>query len=408
MTPTAKYWDDKYRTFALERNGKSREAGAPLGQAWERAGPKTLAVKEFSSSPARISRFIVQRKPSGRVNLAAAASVYLGMTITMFRVIIASLAALAIAAPTYARDFSGFYTPDLVSGRTPPYVPVSTTASLQLERDVSGQVRFREIGSFRAAGSRSGSAVELSLRDRDGALVGRAHGTISGGRLDLDLELFDRDGPVRSRGRLSLDAVAEWRSSAVTKQKNLRDRGKRFWYDPDFDDSDWEETELPIQSLRTKISNRHSLMRLSVWTMRSSNCLGRCEAAARSGIARRAVDTVRSREIDAVHVSELGMAFADGFSIAERTHQDRRVGCDSGRRFPHLMGVSNQPSSSVIRIRVEGLRLESLAELLIDVMFRAGTALESGGTVTVQPSRVRTRRLPLGGSEVPIPTPSDP
>ncbi len=108
--------------------------------------------------------------------------------------------------------------------------------------------------------------------------------------------------------------------------------------------------------------------------MRSSNCLGRYEAAARSGIARRAIDTLRSREIDAVHVSEPGMAFADGFSIAERTHQDRRVVVTLDADSHTLMGVSNQPPSSVIRIRVDGLRLESLAELLIDVMFRAGTA----------------------------------
>ena len=68
------------------------------------------------------------------------------------------------------------------------------------------------------------------------------------------------------------------------------------------------------------------------------------------------------------------MAFADGFSIAERTHQDRRVVVTLDADFHTLMGVSNQPPSSVIRIRVDGLRLESLAELLIDVMFRAGTA----------------------------------
>src|SRR5216117_3898954 len=113
------------------------------------------------------------------------------MTTRMLQAIIALLASLAVAAPLAARDFSGFYTPELVRDRTPPYVPVSTTASLQLERDVSGQVRFRELGNFRAEGSRSGSVVELSLRDHDGALVGRGRGMISGGRLDLDLELLD-------------------------------------------------------------------------------------------------------------------------------------------------------------------------------------------------------------------------
>ena len=143
-----------------------------------------------------------------RVNLGSASAVYYGMNISMRQAIVPFLAGLALAAPSAARDFNGFYTPEFVRGHGPPYVPVSTTASLDLGQRVSGRLSFRELGSFRAEGARSGSGVELALHDGAGALAGRGRGTISAGRLDLELELLDEDGQVRSRGRLSLETVS--------------------------------------------------------------------------------------------------------------------------------------------------------------------------------------------------------
>jgi len=186
---------------------------------------------------------------------------------------VAFLTALALAAPLAARDFNGFYTPEFVKSLSPPYVPVSTTASFELEQRISGRVTFRELGSFRAEGAQSGSDVELALRDGDGALVGRARGTISGGRLELRLELLDRDGQVGSRGRLSLDTAAEWRASPVTKQKHLRDRAKRFWYAPDFNDSDWEEIELPDNNEFGEDVKRQRYYRSRFWLREPSEAL---------------------------------------------------------------------------------------------------------------------------------------
>jgi predicted nuclease of predicted toxin-antitoxin system len=49
----------------------------------------------------------------------------------------------------------------------------------------------------------------------------------------------------------------------------------------------------------------------------------------------------------------------------------------------------------VIRIRIEGLKAEQLAHLLIRVLEQCGDDLKSGGMVTVTESSVRVRWLPL-------------
>jgi hypothetical protein len=49
----------------------------------------------------------------------------------------------------------------------------------------------------------------------------------------------------------------------------------------------------------------------------------------------------------------------------------------------------------VIRIRIEGLRAEQLADLLARVLKHCGDDLKSGAMATVTESGVRIRRLPL-------------
>jgi hypothetical protein len=49
----------------------------------------------------------------------------------------------------------------------------------------------------------------------------------------------------------------------------------------------------------------------------------------------------------------------------------------------------------VIRIRIEGLRGEELAQLLLDVLSSCADDLAGGALVSVQEEGVRLRRLPL-------------
>lgn len=155
-------------------------------------------------------------------------------------------ALLAAAVPAPARDWSGFFTPELVKDRRPPYVPISATAALEIGPTIVGMLQFRETGEYRVEGRKTGGDVELTLYDGPGAPAGRGRGTISGTRLDAALELLGADGEVRSRGTLSLEAAAGWRASPVLKEKaKLADGARRAWFHPEFDDSAWEEIELP-------------------------------------------------------------------------------------------------------------------------------------------------------------------
>ncbi len=52
-------------------------------------------------------------------------------------------------------------------------------------------------------------------------------------------------------------------------------------------------------------------------------------------------------------------------------------------------------SSSVIRIRIEGLRGEDLARLLVNVVRVCGDDLLKGAMVSVAESGVRVRQLPV-------------
>jgi predicted nuclease of predicted toxin-antitoxin system len=63
-----------------------------------------------------------------------------------------------------------------------------------------------------------------------------------------------------------------------------------------------------------------------------------------------------------------------------------------------LIALSGLTTPSTIRIRVQGLNGAEMARLLVDVFERRRDALVAGEMVTVQPGRLRVRRLPIGGT----------
>ena len=52
-------------------------------------------------------------------------------------------------------------------------------------------------------------------------------------------------------------------------------------------------------------------------------------------------------------------------------------------------------SPSVVRVRIEGLKGDELADLIIHVIQRCKEDLEHGALVTVTEKRIRVRRLPI-------------
>jgi predicted nuclease of predicted toxin-antitoxin system len=113
------------------------------------------------------------------------------------------------------------------------------------------------------------------------------------------------------------------------------------------------------------------------------------------GLPRSAATLLSEAGIDTVHVAEMGLSAADDTDILQRARDDERVVVTLDADFHALLALSAATSPSVIRIRIERLRAQALTNLLLTVISELAEELEQGVVVTVEPSRIRLRRLPL-------------
>ena len=113
------------------------------------------------------------------------------------------------------------------------------------------------------------------------------------------------------------------------------------------------------------------------------------------GLPRSAAAYLDDHGIAALHVGDLGMSEAEDEKILQRAREYSEVVVTLDADFHSLLALTAARNPSVIRIRIEGLRGPPLAELLQDIVSRFDEDLEQGSLITVQPGRVRIRRLPL-------------
>jgi len=113
------------------------------------------------------------------------------------------------------------------------------------------------------------------------------------------------------------------------------------------------------------------------------------------GLPRSAAALLRDGGVDAVHTGDCGLAEAADAVILDYAREEDRIVVTLNSDFHALMVLSDSIEPSVIRIRIEGLRGEALAELLRAVLKRCGDDLAAGALVSVGPWRTRVRRLPI-------------
>jgi len=113
------------------------------------------------------------------------------------------------------------------------------------------------------------------------------------------------------------------------------------------------------------------------------------------GLPRSTAALLCRRGIASVHVGEIGLSAADDVTILEEGRRAGQVVVTLDADFHALMTLSGAASPSVIRIRIEGLRSEAYTRLLKEIVQSCGKDLEAGALVSVQPGRLRIRRLPL-------------
>jgi predicted nuclease of predicted toxin-antitoxin system len=113
------------------------------------------------------------------------------------------------------------------------------------------------------------------------------------------------------------------------------------------------------------------------------------------GLPRSTVFPLRAAGIDAVHVAEKAQATASDSVILDIARHEQRIVVTLDADFHALLVLSGAADPSVIRIRIEGLRAEPLAGVLVDVLDLCKDDLSHGAMVSVTEHGVRVRRLPL-------------
>ncbi len=113
------------------------------------------------------------------------------------------------------------------------------------------------------------------------------------------------------------------------------------------------------------------------------------------GLPFSAAALLRDADIDTIHVGEVGMSEAEDADIIQRARGEGRIVATLDADFHTLLALDVASTPSVIRIRIERLRAQALTDLLLMVLAKCEEELEQGAAVTVEPSRIRVRRLPL-------------
>ncbi|WP_448572374.1 DUF5615 family PIN-like protein [Trichothermofontia sp.] len=113
------------------------------------------------------------------------------------------------------------------------------------------------------------------------------------------------------------------------------------------------------------------------------------------GLPRSAATLLSEAGIDTIHVADIGLSAADDTNILQRARNDEHIVVTLDADFHTLLALSAAATPSVIRIRIERLRAQVLANLLLKVVGEFAEDLKQGAIMTVEPSRVRLRHLPL-------------
>lgn len=108
-----------------------------------------------------------------------------------------------------------------------------------------------------------------------------------------------------------------------------------------------------------------------------------------------AAELLRALGIDVVHTREVGLAIADDVDILQWCRDRDRVLFTHDADCHALLAISGATSPSVVRVRIEGLRDEAMADLIRRVIERTNDDLTHGSAITVNASSIRIHRLPL-------------
>ena len=113
------------------------------------------------------------------------------------------------------------------------------------------------------------------------------------------------------------------------------------------------------------------------------------------GLPRSTVPSLRGLGIEATHFGDVGLDAADDDTILAYARKHNLIVVTLDADFHMQLAASGATKPSVIRLRIEGLRGEAVAQLLAFVLERCREELHQGAVVLVSETGVRLHRLPL-------------
>lgn len=123
-------------------------------------------------------------------------------------------------------------------------------------------------------------------------------------------------------------------------------------------------------------------MRPPISMTRFLNCGRQFEIASRSRTSALDGEAPVAVEITAEHVGDLGMAAASDEAILQAGRDRQAVIVTLDADFHQLLAVTNAVTPSVVRIRMEGLKGDQLAQVLALVIAQAWGELAAGAVVS--------------------------
>jgi len=113
------------------------------------------------------------------------------------------------------------------------------------------------------------------------------------------------------------------------------------------------------------------------------------------GLPRSTVRELADRGIDAEHVGQIGMATASDGEILDAARDRDAVVVTLDADFHSLLAAAHATTPSVVRIRIEGLKGEGVAQIIERVVLSCQAELATGAAVSVSSRGIRIRLLPL-------------
>ena len=117
------------------------------------------------------------------------------------------------------------------------------------------------------------------------------------------------------------------------------------------------------------------------------------------GLPRSTIEHLRSLGIDAEHVADLGMSQSTDSDILAHAEANGHVVVTLDADFHSLLAASGDSSPSVVRLRIEGLKVAPLAAILNKVLKASETEVGGGAAVSVTSSKIRIHKLPIGSKK---------